>query len=999
MNSKKQIFLENGLVDENKTLETLEELKLEKLIEKSYENVRNDESNIEYERRVEELIRQNNGLHWDLVDAQMDANRLARMYIELCEAASPWMGKIQERRSKSMQYRFDAEEASMHRVKLNDQPRVRDENPQIFEKESVELKDVYPAPSSGGTVAVHLHLFYLDLAEEFIQYFNNIPFPFDLYISCDEKADIKSVCKKFSVLEMAQSVVVRKTENRGRDIAPLYVLFRKEISQHKFFLHVHSKKSLFTGSEQKEWRTGALKALCGSELHVRKLFGVLQSNRNVGLLFPETVNTMHWIGHSWLQNSHWGKKLEKELGFSTNETLFNYPVGSFFWARTEAIQDVFNREYAYEDFDKEEGQIDGTLAHALERAIAHVARNKGYSLAIIDNDEEVVRFGCSDKILQNYFRESLISAKKVLGRFEGVSFDIFDTLITRKIYAPDDLFKIMEKKISEKHGIPINYLKYRKLAEHRAWKKHGAKTDINHIYLEMPEVMNISEQTANEFKNMEIELEYELCIPRKEMLELFNYLQRKKIPIYLVSDMYLTADVIERMLQKCGYKGYSKLYLSCEIGLRKDDGTMWNFLIHEWNNERIIHVGDNLVSDMQRPGDCNIAIYPVMNPRLLFELSPIYSDLAKKVKADVANSYTMGVLVNECLFNSPFALKSRNKFRTLDYGVAAKAMFAPTLLSFVQAIQHNVEEGQELLFLAREGYFLQKLYESYYKVTERKLNPSSYFLASRRAVSVASINNKQDIEEILKDYYVGTLEILLQTRLGFKTPQGFGKLQIKMPEQIDVLMELLEHAVEHILERGEKENYIAYVQNFSFYKNNTIPVVIDLGYSGTIQYYLSQLIGRKVDGFYLYTEPKKKPQKIGCICKSIFSREGDLCGDKIAKNSLYLESILQAPYGQLTHFEKDKNGEVYPCYRAEELPPKEIFTMQQAILEYAMEYANFENRLGTPVDMDPELAIYSFINLVESRMLPDEIITIFSVEDFYCGNGIKRIDGKTGIWR
>ena len=91
-------------------------------------------------------------------------------------------------------------------------------------------------PDSGkpsGSVAVQLHLYYEDLKKEFFSYLSNIPFQFDLYISCREGVNANKLGSYFKKLKNVKNVCVKATQNRGRDIAPLYVLFRKEILSHK----------------------------------------------------------------------------------------------------------------------------------------------------------------------------------------------------------------------------------------------------------------------------------------------------------------------------------------------------------------------------------------------------------------------------------------------------------------------------------------------------------------------------------------------------------------------------------------------------------------------------------------------------------------------------------------------------------------------------------------------------------------------------------------------
>jgi lipopolysaccharide biosynthesis protein len=50
-----------------------------------------------------------------------------------------------------------------------------------------------------------------------------------------------------------------------------------------------------------------------------------------------------------------------------------------FWAKTKAIRPIASLGLRYEDFPEERGQLDGTLAHAIERILFYVCELAGYS--------------------------------------------------------------------------------------------------------------------------------------------------------------------------------------------------------------------------------------------------------------------------------------------------------------------------------------------------------------------------------------------------------------------------------------------------------------------------------------------------------------------------------------------------------------------------------------------------------------------------------------------
>ena len=49
-----------------------------------------------------------------------------------------------------------------------------------------------------------------------------------------------------------------------------------------------------------------------------------------------------------------------------------------FWARTDALSDLFAYKWDYDDFPEEPMPVDHTISHALERVFCYCAQNRGY---------------------------------------------------------------------------------------------------------------------------------------------------------------------------------------------------------------------------------------------------------------------------------------------------------------------------------------------------------------------------------------------------------------------------------------------------------------------------------------------------------------------------------------------------------------------------------------------------------------------------------------------
>lgn len=484
--------------------------------------------------------------------------------------------------------------------------------------------------------------------------------------------------------------------------------------------------------------------------------------------------------------------------------------------------------------------------------------------------------------------------------YDTVTFDIFDTLITRKFLNPDDIFYFIDKKNTFNFG--KEFISVRKQAEINARNKLKKDVNIYEIYNEILSEYKISKEQLNEIMNMEIKMEIDNIIPRTDMLEIYNMLLKKDVNIDLISDMYLPKEIIEKLLSKCNIHGYRNLLISCDQNLRKDNKEMWKKYFLD-NKENTIHIGDNYFSDY---------LYVLQEGRpaikILSSLEFINYDLFYNY--NFSNSVDLGLLFNARLFNSPFFNKTNVEKTISLYG---KYFLAPIFLTFFNWLEKR-KDLDELLFISREGYYLQKIYKEFCQLYNMKELNNHYFLASRRAVSFPSCNNLSDLDELLSMEYKGLLSEFFKKRFSYdiKINQKDDHMII-LPDDKDTVREYLNMHKDKLLYLSKKElkEYLSYIdRNFKFiYEKNC--AIIDLGYSGTTQYYLSKIINKQIDGYYFAITKNKKPEKLGCKIMGCFNEKNNKIDDNNSfyRKSLLLESFLSAPEGQLINF---KNGK--PCF-------------------------------------------------------------------------------------
>ena len=74
------------------------------------------------------------------------------------------------------------------------------------------------------------------------------------------------------------------------------------------------------------------------------------------------------------------KYIKHGIGIMLPISHIVFPVGNMFWARVDAILPFFTN-IQMSDFPIEKGQVDGTIAHAIERLWVYVAEYNGYTFS------------------------------------------------------------------------------------------------------------------------------------------------------------------------------------------------------------------------------------------------------------------------------------------------------------------------------------------------------------------------------------------------------------------------------------------------------------------------------------------------------------------------------------------------------------------------------------------------------------------------------------------
>lgn len=614
----------------------------------------------------------------------------------------------------------------------------------------------------------------------------------------------------------------------------------------------------------------------------------------------------------------------------------------------------------------------------MKKIIYKILRKIYYLLPI---KEEVRKKIYEKKNRKKYVTADIILKK--ISKYDIISFDIFDTLVTRIIYEPDDIFKLMGEKLK------INsFIEKRKQAEQEARKNLQKDVNLNEIYDSYQKINKITDTERKNIQQLEENLEIKFIVPRVEMKNLVNELYNKNKKMIIVSDMYLTKNVIIKMLKKCGYNinMFDYIYISNDINKRKDTEEVWPYIKNIYKNKKIVHIGDNNNSDVILPKKHKINTVKINSSKELFINSNLYESLANYVNnRTVSDSILLGLIINKTIFNSPFTNYKINSVDKLGY-----CFYGTILNQFMKFIIDKTNNQDQLLFLAREGYYLQKIYQEYCNLYNVKPKENIYFLTSRKSTFTATIYNEEDIDNLINKEFNGTFETFMNQIFDIKVEDN---TIIQLPRDVELVKAKVEQYKKSILDNCKKERlaYLSYTKQTVKKYDNKLLSVIDLGYSGTIQYNLTKLLDREIIGVYLTnSENVKKYSKDSTLLYCFDINKNDNY-KYIYYYSLILEYFLSAPYGQLQKFEMvGKNAK--PVFNNETIDSNKkncLNEIYKGIKLYFKDIHDIEDVYKLNFNLDLIVDIYK--NIVDKNVISNQVKDRFDFMDSFESSNVRNV--------
>ena len=244
----------------------------------------------------------------------------------------------------------------------------------IFKPTGIEV-----GATTSKKLAVLVHIYYFDLWSELSGYIKNIAADFDLYVNI--VASIWQPQMHEIIRQDFPTAKIIISANRGKDVGGhLSSMAHLDFSQYSLMCLLHTKKSPHIDSRIADlWRQDLYEALLGSPAKAEANIAMMQQNPQIG-----SIGSRFWrctmMGNNW-ENYN---RLLQEFKIKPEAQNCEYISGTMMFIRPEIMATIYDRFGSVElesgDARELNFHIDGQVAHALERAIGNLVRDRNLTM-------------------------------------------------------------------------------------------------------------------------------------------------------------------------------------------------------------------------------------------------------------------------------------------------------------------------------------------------------------------------------------------------------------------------------------------------------------------------------------------------------------------------------------------------------------------------------------------------------------------------------------------
>ncbi|MCR4874248.1 MAG: hypothetical protein K5923_00725 [Clostridia bacterium] len=540
--------------------------------------------------------------------------------------------------------------------------------------------------------------------------------------------------------------------------------------------------------------------------------------------------------------------------------------------------------------------------------------------------------------------------KERISKADIISFDIFDTLILRKVNRPIDVFKIMAMQTDM-----VDFQQLRIEAENESRnislkEKGSLEVNIFDIYNCIPSIFPSQKLSMVE---KEFDIETQVCYANPYIKEVFNIALASQKPIIAVSDMYWPSKYLEHLLHTCGYGKFDAIYVSNEFGVSKHKGKLQSIISTKYPGKKIFHIGDSYLCDYyfsRKLANWDSIQYKNISTEGDICFRPNFNSLSGSI---------YNALVNAKLHNGTH---TPGKF--YEHGYTYGGFLSYGYCKFINSLTKDSKDTK-ILFTARDSKTFFDIYKKYYNTCA-----SEYFYCSREALIKACLPYASDlyfdIMFVAKTYLQNKISIctaLDYAELGFMSKYlimyGLDEESILDKNTIHKLQELFyDHIEEAIISyKTHHDAAIAYIS--TAIKNYSSVYIIDLGWRGAVYTLLSHLIHSinptvHVIGLEIGATNSPIPEVLineSRLIPYVFSQGNNPDLQINIKHVMLVETLFSSEQPSCTGY-TFKNNIPLPVFGDKENANTSTFEeINKGILDFCDDFNNIETSLGLDIDI------------------------------------------------
>ncbi len=518
------------------------------------------------------------------------------------------------------------------------------------------------------------------------------------------------------------------------------------------------------------------------------------------------------------------------------------------------------------------------------------------------------------------------------------SFDIFDTLLTRLVALPKDLFLLVAEELRRAGLLNISgieFVRHRVDAENRARGayEHG-EVNFDEVYGALSSALRWTDAQTAAAKQIELDIERKWIRVAPAAKRRLEQARLEADKILFLSDMYLPSSFIQSLLVEGGlWRDGDLLFVSGETRCSKGAGSLFPKVretlgeIRSWR-----HLGDNLHSDVRMPARHGIAAEH-FDACGLTRYESVFRPGSEE-DVPLWRSKVAGALRFTRLSN-PGATDHEKGIWDIGASISGPFFFGYVAWVLEEAVRRGV---QRLYFISRDGQILLKIAETILAKWKYPIEVR-YLYGSRQAW-------RPVLNDTLDDWYKGwilaqnTPADLISTfaRLSldpadFKielAAAGFPEADWKKELDTDARERLWQAIVHSSIGRaaieGRKTQRAvcqAYLSQCGFNDDMAIGIV-DVGWHGSMQLCLDAILKdfparqrRPVVGFYLGLLDRPESLR-GRLFAFWQERPGVKPIGRV--NYSFFERFALATHGSLRRY-VEENGRVVPDLERERMIP------------------------------------------------------------------------------